>query len=68
MSADIIEMADHRHVPSEPAFYNSDHKAEIKSFTPRIAMCSICSSSTHRAHRCPKRPRTAAARDYIQTD
>ena len=67
MTADVIDFPERR-TNSEGSFYNSDHYAEVRPFTPKIARCSICSSANHRATRCPLRPRVASPRDYLKTD
>ena len=59
MTAEIIELGERRSQYEAPqgSFYNSDHYAEVRPFTPRIALCSICQSPHHRAASCKSRKR-----------
>lgn len=56
--AHIIDLAQRRTAYEEPAhFYNSEHRARVMEFTPKIARCSICLSPHHRASQCTRRER-----------
>lgn len=56
MSAEIVELEHYRNYPSEPHFYNSDHRARVVEFHPKLARCGICGSPHHRASKCKLRP------------
>lgn len=63
MSRDNVQILDvpHRSYDASRDWLTSDDlnrrgSAKVIAFTPRLALCSICSSGSHRASRCPLRP------------
>ena len=53
MTAEVIDLDARRECyEAPPSFYSSEHYAEVKPFTPKIARCSICLSPHHRAAQC----------------
>ena len=56
--AEIIDLGARREDYDTPLrFYSTEHYAEVREFTPRIATCSICGSPHHRASSCKSRKR-----------
>lgn len=67
----IVALADYRRpferVPNQASDCQNDTDecqnatkpgtAQVKQFSPRLLICSVCGSHNHRAASCPRRPR-----------
>ncbi len=61
-NVEVLEVVQHHYDEPRDWLVTDDmpprHSAQVIKFTPRLLMCTICSSRHHRASQCPKRPRT----------